>query len=302
MDPIEKRAFTLALFATLIVSTSFPVGAAITQGMDSVLLTFLRFCISIAILGPLLAWKVGIERPSLKDFARYAIVSAFLVAFFVSMFEALRFTTPLNTATIFTIMPIFGALMTFIMLKEMPSTRTATALGLGLIGAVWVIFRGDFTSMAALSFNKGDLIFLGGTLAMGIYGPLIKALHRGEPMLKMTFWVQIMGTLWLFLFSAPLLGDMDWAAVPSITYMGIAYLGIATALTFFVFQWSTLIIGPTKVMSFTYLNPALVLMIGLMLGHDAPPLMTYPGLLLAVGATIVLQRAPRKLAKAKTGP
>jgi len=294
MPAIENRAQALCLLATFIVATSFPVGAAITQGLDSVVLTLLRFALSIVVLAPIVMWKYGIERLTLWDLSRYATISALLVVFFAGMFEALRYTSPLNTATLFTLTPMISAGAAAILLGERPSSRTMVALGLGLAGAVWVIYRGDFSSLGAMVFNKGDVIFLIGTVAMGFYGSLVKVLHRGEPMAKMTFWVLVTGTVWLLILSLPRLGAVSWSAVPSITYYGIIYLACFTAVTFFIFQWSTLIIGPTKVMSYTYLHPTLVLLIGLALGDEAPPLLTYPGFLLVIGATFVLQRAPRK--------
>jgi len=45
---------------------------------------------------------------------------------------------------------------------------------------VWVIFRGDVSSLIALDINRGDAIFLAGTVAIGFFGPLIKYLHRDE--------------------------------------------------------------------------------------------------------------------------
>ena len=74
-------------------------------------------------------------------------------------------------------------------------------------------------------------------------------------------------------------------------YGGIVYLAVFTTLiTFFIFQASTAVIGPTRVLSYTYLNPAFVLLIGLGFGDPLPPLATYPGLVLIVGATFILQR------------
>jgi len=67
------------------------------------------------------------------------------------------------------------------------------------VGAVWVIFRGDLSLFLAMAWNRGDLIFLGGCLAMGLYTPLIRLLHRGESMLVMTFWILITGCIWLLL-------------------------------------------------------------------------------------------------------
>jgi len=105
MTPIEKRAQLWTIFATILVSTSFPIGAAITQGLDSVVLTLMRFSIAAVFFGPFVAWKYGLTLPSLGDLARYAVLSACLVGFFWAMFEALRYTSPLNTATIFTLTP-----------------------------------------------------------------------------------------------------------------------------------------------------------------------------------------------------
>ena len=106
----------------------------------------------------------------------------------------------------------------------------------------------------------------------------------------MTFWTLATGAIWLLLLSGPRWSDVVWSAVPVSVYTGIIYLAVFTTLiTFFVFQWSATIIGPTKVMSYTYLNPALVLIIGLALGQELPPLATYPGLLLILAATLVLQ-------------
>ncbi len=77
--------------------------------------------------------------------------------------------------------------------------------------------------------------------------------------------------------------------VPPAVSGGVIYLAVfTTRITFFIFQLSTALIGPTWVVSYIYLNPALVLLIGL--GEPLPPLATYPGLILIVGATVILQR------------
>jgi drug/metabolite transporter (DMT)-like permease len=77
---------------------------------------------------------------------------------------------------------------------------------------------------------------------------------------------------------------------PDKVYVGIAYLAVFTTLiTFFLIQWGSTVISPTKVVSYTYLIPALVLILGLIFGNEFPPLATYPGIVLIVAATFVLQ-------------
>ena len=284
------RGHLLMLMATGLVATSFPVGAAITNELDSLVLTFLRFALAAVLFAPFVAWRYGIVMPSLRDLARYGILSACLVGFFWGMFAALRLTSTLNTATIFTLTPVITAAVSAVLLKENLNKASRVALPLGVIGAVWVIFRGNPEALMSMNFGLGDGIFFAATFAMGFYGTFIRYLHRGEPMAQMTFWTLVTGTLWLLVLSGPRIFDVAWGAVPNTVYGSIAYLAIFTTLvTFFIFQWSTSVLGPTKVMSYIYLNPALVLVIGVVLGQEMPPLATYPGLILAFVATLVLQ-------------
>lgn len=289
-DGQVKCSHLLMVLATVLVATSFPIGAAITNGLDSLVLTFLRFSLAAVLLAPIVAWRHGLVRPGLWDLARYGALSACLVVFFWGMFAALRHTSVLNTATIFALTPVITAAASALLLKEKLSGSARIALPLGMIGAIWVIFRGDPVALISLKLGLGDGIFFAGTIALGFYGPLVKSLHRGEPIVQMTFWTLVTGALWLLLLSAPHLYDVAWSAVPVVVYGGIVYLAVFTTLvTSFVFQWSSTVIGPTKVMSYTYLNPPLVLVIGLEFGQEVPPLATYPGILLIVAATFVLQ-------------
>ncbi len=158
-----------------------------------------------------------------------------------------------------------------------------------MVGTLWVIFRGDMGALLAMDLGQGDAIFLAACIAMGCYSPSLKFLHRGEPMARVTFWTLVTGVGWLFLLSAGRLGAVGWTTVPVAVYGGIAYLAVFTTLiTFFIFQRSVAAIGPTRVMSYTYLNPVLVLLIGLGFGEPPPALTTYPGLVRIVGATFLL--------------
>ena len=290
MTEIERRAQGWTLFATVLVSTSFPVVGMIAHGLDSSVMAFLRFSLAATLFGPLVAWRVGLPMPSLKDLGRYATVSAFMVGFFWAMFESLRYTSPLNTATIFTLTPLIAAVVSAFLLKERLKKRSMAALALALVGAIWVIYRGNFSDLLGMAWNKGDTIFLLGTCSMALYGPLVKFLHRGEPMARMSFWVLTTGAFWMLLIAFPNLQATQWAEVPLNIYLGIGYLSVfTTVITFFIFHWSSTIVGPTKVLSYTYLNPPLVLVIGLILGDAAPPVLTYPGLVLVMGAMVVLQ-------------
>ena len=275
--PHTMRGHAAMLGATVLISTSFPVGAAITHGLDSLVLTGLRFSLAALLFAPIVAWRYGLRWPSLGALVRYSVLSACLVGFFWAMF---------------TLHPAITASVAAILLHERMRSAARVALPVGLVGAVWVIFRGDLDALLGLELGEGDLIFLAGTVAMGFYGPLVKRFHMGEPMAVMTFWTLVTGAVWLLILSAPRLATVSWSGVAPSVYLGIAYLAVFTTLiTFFIVQWSSTVIGPTKVASYTYLNPILVVGIGLVLGDGLPPLATYPGFVLILAALVVVLRA-----------
>lgn len=278
------------LIATLLIATSFPVVAAIADGLDSLVLTFLRFLIAAALFLPIVVLKHGFSVPGLRDLARYAVISACMVGFFWCMFEALRTTTALNTGALFTFIPGIAAIVSVVLLKDRLDRKKLIALVLGSVGALWVVFRGDLDRLLSLELNHGDPIFFLGCIFFGFYTPLVKFFHRGEAMPVMTFWTLATGALWLFLLSIPRLLETDWAGVESGVYLGTAYLAIFTTLiTFFLTQYSTVRLGPTRVMAYSYMNPALVLALTWILGQAPASLMVLPGVIIVLGATIVLQ-------------
>jgi len=281
----------LMLAAAALVSTSFTVGKAIAAGLDPILLTLIRFVLASLLFLPYVAWQFGLAKPSLKELGRYSIISGALVVFFWLMFEALRSTSALNTSVIFTLVPGISGMYSALVLRERLGRYRLIALALAMTGALWVIFEGNLNRLLALELGRGDLIFFIGCLFMAAYTPLVKLLHRGESMVVMTFWVMVTGSFWLLLLGLNRLPDVNWYAVAPKVWAGIAYLAIfCTIITFFLTQFATLPLGPTRVMAYSYLYPPMVLIIDRFFGHGLPPLRTIIGVLIIVPAMVVVQR------------
>lgn len=272
-----------------LVSTSFTVGAAIATGLDPAVLTLIRFILAVFLLGPFVWSRFGMHF-SWSLFWRSAVISACLVTFFWCMFLALRFTTALNTSVIFTLVPSIAGVYAVFLVREKLARKQLIALACGMIGAVWVIFRGDISLFLAMAWNRGDLIFFAGCLAMGLYTPLVRLLHRGESMMVMTFWILVTGSIWLALVAGVRLPGIAWDEVPLSVWAGIAYLSLfTTVITFFLTQYAIAYLGPTRVMAYSYLYPGMVLIIDLLLGHGLPDPMVFPGIAIVLVAMLVLQ-------------
>ncbi|MDA0369447.1 MAG: DMT family transporter [Proteobacteria bacterium] len=289
--------------ATALIATSFPVGEAIARGLDPAVLTLLRFVVAAVLFTPIIAWRYGLSWPGWRALGGYAAISLCMTGFFWSMFEALRHTTALNTGTIFVLIPSLAALYSFLLLGDRLGRYRLTALGLGMVGAVWVIFRGDLDRLLGLQFNRGDLIFLAGCFVMAAYGPLVKKLHRQEPPAIIAFWSVLTGCVWLALFSNVKLVTTNWAAIDTGVIVGIVYLAVfTTILSTFLFQAATIKLGPNRVAAFYYINPLLVVLIDWIVGKGLPPLRVLPGVAIALAATFVLQQAARQKPAAAPQP
>jgi drug/metabolite transporter (DMT)-like permease len=281
----------LMLLASIIVSSSFTVGEAITHGLEPSVLLLVRYIVAVACLAPIVAVNHGFTLPSARRLGGYSLISASTVGFFWCMFEALRYTNALNTSVIFTLVPGISGIYSAIFLKERLGRGRLWALFFGMTGALWVIFRGDFNRLLALDVNHGDLLFLAGCFMMAAYTPLVKKLHKQESMVVMTFWVLATGTVWLLLLSFLSLGAVDWQGVETRVWAGIIYLAVfSTIITFYLTHIATLYLGPTRVMAYSYFYPAFVLIINWGFGKGLPPAIILPGVAVVTLATVILQR------------
>ncbi|WP_421864988.1 DMT family transporter [Motiliproteus sp.] len=281
----------LMLLMVVLVASSFPVGASITDGMPPEVMMLIRFVLAAILFLPYVLLKHGRRLPNRGKLLQYAVLSIPLVVFFWCMFAALRHTSALNTGAIYTMVPAITALFLWLIHREATPGRRAMGLLAGTLGAIWIVFRGDLDALLGFDFNRGDWLFLLGCLFMGAYNPLIKKFYSGEPMEVMTFWVISIGSVWLLLLSLPALDEIAWGQVRGGVYLGILYLALFTTLvTFFLLQFGTVALGPTQVAAYGFLTPLFVMSIELVRGSEAFEWILLPGILLVILAMLLVQR------------
>ncbi len=283
----------LMVVCALLVSTSFTVGKAIAPGLDPAVLTLIRFVFATILLFPYVMIRHGLTC-KLTTFIHCVVISLSLVIFFWCMFLSLRYTTALNTSVIFALVPSIAGFYAIFLVRERLTVDKLIALACGMVGAIWVIYRGDLSQLLTMQWNRGDLIFLAGCFAMGLYTPLVRLLHRGEPMVVMTFWILVTGTGWRLLLAGPRLLAVHWTEVSAMVWFGVVYLALfTTVLSFFLTQYAIPFIGPTRVMAYSYLYPGLVLLLDIALGNGWPGVGVIPGVLVVLVAMFVIQRSER---------
>ncbi len=131
------------LVSRMLVACAFPIGAAITHGLEPEQLTLVRFALASALFAPFVILRHGLVLPPLRSLAGYAAIAACVVTFFYCMFAALRQTTALNAGALYTLVPGFAAMFGAFLVRERLGRHRLVALGFGLVGALWVVFRGE---------------------------------------------------------------------------------------------------------------------------------------------------------------
>ena len=281
----------MMLLCAGLVSTSFTAGKAIAHGMDPAVLTLLRFIVATLLFLPYIQYKHGLHLPAKRCLFGYTCISFVLTGFFWLMFISLRSTTALNTGVIFTLVPGISGLYSAVLLKERLGKYRLIAMIPGTVGAMWVLFHGSLTEFLAFDLNSGDLIFFISCLLMALYTPLVRFFHQDEPVSLMTFWILVTGSGWLLLFCGHQLPTVSWGSVSLKIWAGIIYLAIFSSIvTFFLSQFCTLYLGPTRVMAYSYLYPPCIVLIEWCLGHPLPSFHVVPGLGLIIVAMFIVQQ------------
>lgn len=210
----------------------------------------------------------------------------------MALFESLKSTTVLNTGTLYTLVPLITAILALFVFKEKIGFKKLLVYIVGLIGTLWVVFKADIGLMLSFSLNSGDYIFMLGAVSMCCYCISLKLLYKDDNPIVLVFCTLIGGSIWMFLATMILNEPLNWDRIEGELFYHMAYLIIGTTIvTLFIYQKTTVILGPTKVMSYIYLNPVAVALLAYVVNAQSIQAVVIPGIIISAMATIILQKS-----------
>lgn len=272
-----------------LVAGSFSLGGMAAPHVDPVALTAVRFGAAAVLVALLLGAQGALRRAYFAAPWRYLVWGGLFAFYFAAMFEGLKTAAPVSTAAVFTLTPLMAAGFGWLILRQVTTPRMALALGLAALGALWVIFDADPARLAAFHVGLGERIFFVGCIAHALYIPMVRLLSRGEPVMVLTLGMLTGGFLFLLALGLPAILSTDWAALPAIVWVTLAYLTVVSGIvTFWLVQYAALRLPSAKVMAYTYLTPAWVILWEGGLGHGWPPLAILAGVALVVSGLLLL--------------
>lgn len=288
LTPALRGHLAMLCFSALIAG-SFALGSLAANHIAPTALNAVRFTLASVLVGVAALATTGIPRSSFVAPWRYLILGGSMGIYFVLMFEGLKTAPPVSAAAVFTLSPILSGIAGYVLLRQIATRRMALALAVGAAGALWVIFRADLNALMAFDVGRGEVIYFWGCVAHAVYTPLVRLLNRGEPPVVFSFGTLVAAALILLVFGARDILATDWAALPGIVWVTLAYVTVfASATTFVLLQYASLRLPSAKVMAYTYLTPSWVLLWQAALGHPLPPLLVLGGVVLTTVALVLL--------------
>ena len=271
------------------VAGSFSLGSLAANEIAPMAMTAARFVVAAVVMTGVVLISTPIPRGAWSAPWRYPVLGGLMAAYFALMFEGLKTAPPVSSSAVFTLTPIMAAGFGWLLLRQVTTRRMALALAVGAVGALWVIFRADWSAFLAFDIGRGEFIFFWGCMSHALYAPMVRFLNRGEPALVFAMGTLIAGSGVMVILAWPDLRATNWWALPSIVWICLFYVAIfATAATFFLVQFSSLRLPAAKVMAYTYLTPSWVICWEIALGNALPPALVLVGVTCTVVALVML--------------
>lgn len=299
LAPPGQGHLAMLLFSAL-VAGSFSLGGLAAPEIDPRAFMAARFLFAALLLALVVRATMGPGALRFRAPWRYAVLGALYAGYFVGMFWALRYGATVSLAAVFTLTPLLAGVAGWVLLRQVATGRMAVALAIGAAGALWVIFRADLEALLAFAVGRGEIIFFFACISHALYIPVVRMVNRGEAVLPFTCGVLTFAFLVLMPLAAVPVFETDWTALPVIVWVTLAYIVVfATMVSSYLLAFASLRLPAAKVMAYTYLTPAWVILWELALGHGGPPALVLGGVGLTMVALWLLLKdedAPRVVA------
>ena len=298
MESRKTLAVVKAIFAVVFWGASFVATKVALRYTSPVTVVWLRFAMGAIILGAVVAVRGQFSIPSRKDLGYFALLG-FIGITFHQWLQSTGLTTAQATtsAWIVATVPVFMALLGWIVLKEGLNWIQVAGILVSAAGVLLVVSNGDVRFLSSGHFGTtGDLLILISAPNWAIFSALSRRGLQQHPAARMMFYV--MGFGWLFtsvqLFAGPGLSEIQPIALDG--WLGIGFLGIFCSGVAYVFWYDALQVMPVaQTGAFVYMEPFVTVVVAALILNE-PFLLSsiFGGAAIILGVWLVNRHAGRR--------
>lgn len=283
-----------ALAAVVFWGLSFVASKAALRELAPITLVFARFALGVVFLFAMLLVRRQVQLPPRDHLLMLALIG-FDGVFVHQMLQVhgLALTTAVRTGWLIGLIPLWSALLSALLLREAFGVRKVVGLGLGAVGALLLVTRGELSSrVLALPSTRGDLLVVASTVNWAVYTILGRRTLQRMGSLPATAWSMLMGWVLLVPFFVRHAG---WHELSTLSRPGIGavlFLGICCSGLGYLFWYAALEkVEASVVASFLYLEPLVTFAAALVLLHEPFTWTTVLGGGVVLAGVVLVQRA-----------
>jgi drug/metabolite transporter (DMT)-like permease len=264
---ISKKAiiYLEALFAVVIWGANFVATKVVVAEISPVTIIWLRFGMGFIILGAAVIWRKQFSLPDKNELAYLALLG-FLGITFHQWLQATGLMTAAATTTAWIVatIPIFTAILGWLVLREKLGWPAIVGIGLATFGVLLIVSKGDLPALATGNFGSiGDFLILISAVNWAVFSVLSRRGLANHPAARMMFYVMLFGwlftSIWLFGFGPglseiPQLSTSGWV---NILILGILGSGLAYIAWFDALRE----IPASRLSAFIYIEPLVTVIV-----------------------------------------
>src|SRR6516162_9632914 len=290
---VANQPYLLLSITALCWAGNAIVGRLAAGHIPPVTLSFLRWSLAFLFILPF-AWKhLKRDWPAIRSKLGVMITLSVtgIGVFNTLQYWALEHTQALNTLLLQSAAPLFVAIWSLILLGVRLTPAQALGVALSMTGLLVILLHGDLTALAAIEFNKGDIIF---TVALAIFGVYSVMSLKRPNIHGLSFGAFTFGCgaaclipLWTFeLFSRPVM-ELDGTNLLSLLYVAV----FPSTLAYLCFNRGVQLIGANRAAPFFHLVPVFGAAMAIAFLGERPQLFHVIGFALVLTGVFVASRS-----------
>jgi drug/metabolite transporter (DMT)-like permease len=203
---------------------------------------------------------------------------------------AMQYTEALNALLIQSAAPLFVALWSLALFGMRLTGAQLAGIAISLVGVLTIILRGDWSGLAGIRFNRGDLMFGSSLVAFGLYSALMLRRPMTHPLSLISF-TTCCGATMLVPFS---IWEFSTGATLKFDAISMATLGYVvvfpSTLAYLFFNRGIALIGPNRAAPFFHLVPVFGSAMAILLLGEQLRLFHLAGYALVLAGVVIASR------------
>lgn len=295
LDPVRwlnNQPYILLTLTSLFWAGNIVLARHVAGHVPPLTLSCLRWIGTFAILLPF-AWPhLKRDWPMLRaHLPLMLLLSALGFAYNNAIsYWAMQYTEALNALLIQSAGPLFVALWSLALFGVRLTGAQLAGIAISLVGVLTIILRGDWSALASISFNRGDLMFGSSLVAFGLYSALMPRRPVTHPLSLISF-TTCCGAMMLVPFSIWEFSTGVTLKLDSISMATLAYVIVfPSTLAYLFFNRGIALIGPNRAAPFFHLVPVFGSAMAILLLGEQLRLFHLAGYALVLAGVVIASR------------